>query len=86
MALHFVLNINDQPLGVCVIQRREVLDLTDPDAIADTVSTYDVTVHEQRSNTERAAVVEHRYGDGAWALVRAGLNAAFDDEQAEVRA
>lgn len=70
MALWFRLRCNDEHLGTCVIQRTEHLDLSDPAAIADEVCTYTVTI-----DGKAEILVEHRYGDGAWELVRKALEA-----------
>lgn len=72
MSLWFFLNVNDQRIGMCEIRRQEHLDLSDRDAIADVVSTYTVKVDDLPS-----VEVKHRYGDGAWPLVRRAINAAF---------
>ena len=68
MSLWFALHVNDQPIGLCDIQRHEQLDLSDRGAIADVVSTYTV-----RIDGEERAQVRHRYGDGAWELVRRAM-------------
>lgn len=73
MSLWFVLTVNEQPIGSCEIQRREPLDLADP-AVVDAVSTYDV-----RIDGRPVCQVRHRYGDGAWALLRLALNAGAPD-------
>lgn len=70
MALWFSLNVNDQCIGTCVIQRNEELDLSDPAAIADEVCTYTVSI-----DGTPTVLVEHRYGDGAWELARRALDA-----------
>lgn len=59
------------PVGHMEIRRREYLDLSDKAAIADAVSTYEV-----RIDSEFRATVSHRYGDGAWVLLRKALDAA----------
>lgn len=64
MALWFRLNINLERIGVVEIRRRGQLDLSDPVAIANVRSTYDV-----RRNGHLVGQVTHRYGDGAWRLV-----------------
>lgn len=74
MALWCWLNVNDQRIGLLDIQRHESLDLTDREAVADVVSTYTVRI----DGVERATV-RHRYGDGAWALLRTALAAAVPD-------
>lgn len=51
-------------IGTLEIQRHEPLDLTDPAAIVDVVSTYTVRLDGQDRGT-----VRHRYGDGAWVLL-----------------
>lgn len=77
MSLHFVLEVNDAPIGACSIQRRHDPSAPEP-LLDDAVSTYDVEVDDLQHDTPNlTAVVHHRYGDGAWALVRAALNAAL---------
>lgn len=69
MSLWFVLKINDLPsIGTFEAQRLEPLDLADP-ATTDAVSTYRV-----RINGAPVGTVRHRYGDGAWELIRRALN------------
>lgn len=62
MCLWFDLRINHQVIGRLSIQR---LDNLDPENPADSVSRYVV-----RLDGEKAGEVPHRYGDGAWELVR----------------
>ncbi len=64
MALWFNLSINEQRLGGVEIRRREHLDLTNPAAIADTWSTYDVW-----RDGVPIGQVRHVYGHGAWKLL-----------------
>jgi hypothetical protein len=64
MALWFNLKINEQCIGGVEVQRREPLDLSDPSAIADTWSTYDV-----RRDGVLVGQVRHVYGHGAWKLL-----------------
>ena len=63
MALWFDLRANFQDVGRFVAQRID--GTTDPDS----VGTYKVTIDG------RAVQVQHRYGDGAWELVRKALDA-----------
>ena len=65
MSLWLNLNIGTKTIGFMEIQRQEHLDLSDKAAIADVVSTYKVTVGDQL-----VGEVRHRYGDGAWTLLR----------------
>jgi hypothetical protein len=75
MALHSILKINGYPIGSVYAQRREALDLQDP-ATVDAVSTYDARVlYADDREAPWEGTVRHRYGDGAWELVRAVLNA-----------
>lgn len=67
MSLWFDLCVNDHAIGHLAIRRLEHLDLWDP-GVMDAVSTYKVTRDGQELGT-----VRHRYGDGAWALVRLAL-------------
>jgi len=62
------LSIAGQPIGQMTIGRLVVLDLSDKDAIADHVSPYRVRV-----DGKVAGDIEHRYGDGAWVLLRKAL-------------
>lgn len=72
MSLWFTPRVNNlQPLGAFDAQRREHLDISDPVAVADVVSTYTI-----RIDGRMIGEVRHRYGDGAWALIRAGLDLA----------
>jgi hypothetical protein len=64
VALWFTLNAGSQTIGHVEIQRREHLDLTDPAAVADARSTYDVY-----RDGHPVGRVTHRYGDGAWVLL-----------------
>lgn len=64
MTLWFNLKINSELIGHVEIRRVQPLDLSDPAAIQDVVSTYDVYRDGHRQGT-----VEHRYGDQAWRLL-----------------
>jgi hypothetical protein len=61
-----------QPAGRIVITRLDWMDLSDKDAIADRVNAYEVMV-----DGKAVGKVEHRYGDGAWVLVRKALDLAI---------
>jgi len=66
VSLWFTVMINRHEVGSLVIRR-----LTNVDQAVlpgDAVSTYLVT-----RDGRKAGTVEHRYGDGAWALVRKAL-------------
>lgn len=64
MALWFELKVNHDLIGTVEIRRQQHLDLTNPAAVADVVSTYTV-----RQNGHLIGEVDHRYGDGAWRLL-----------------
>ena len=63
MSLHFVLQVNYQSIGDFYAQRVR------GDDQEDTVNLYKVAIDGD------AFVVEHRYGDGAWTLVRKCIQA-----------
>lgn len=68
MALHFPLYINGQQIGH--FQAVRISGTTDPDSI----NTYSViTVNFTDGPIGRHTTVEHRYGDGAWELIRKSL-------------
>lgn len=67
MALHFVLKVNDYAIGSFVAQRT-----TDNGSTPDAVNSYDITI--DTPDWEHDDVIEHRYGDGAWVLVRKALD------------
>lgn len=69
MSLWFVLNVADRPIGFFDAQR--VSGGTDPDD----VNTYKARV-ELAAGERWEGQVQHRFGDGAWALVRRVLEAA----------
>ncbi|OZE77169.1 hypothetical protein CH305_18195 [Rhodococcus sp. 15-649-2-2] len=75
MSLHFVLKANEQPIGSFVATRTVDHGTTD-----DAVNGYDVTI--DTPDWEWDGHVQHRYGDGAWTLVRR----AIDQMEAEVAA
>jgi hypothetical protein len=64
MAVWFGLNSSAERIGDVVIRRVEPLDLADPAAIQDVVSTYEVSRDGLLVGT-----VKHRYGDKAYRLV-----------------
>lgn len=76
MSLWFALKVNEHRIGVLTIQR--VRGDSDPDS----VNTYEV-VASGATLPVRVVEVEHRYGDGAWELVRTALDAALDLEKME---
>jgi hypothetical protein len=66
MSLHFDLRLGRTGLGFVEIQRLTNTDeVTLPDSA---ISTYEV-----RLDDRVLGQVQHRYGNGAWALVRAAL-------------
>lgn len=80
MALWFNLRINDERIGVVEIQRRELLDLSDPAAIANEWCTYDVLRDEQLIGQ-----VRHMYGHGAWRLLALASNLLANEPAPEYR-
>lgn len=73
MSVWFRLRLNAETIGIMEILRQEHLDLSNPDAIADEICTYDVEV-----DGVKIAEVRHRYGDGAWRLVALATEAAAE--------
>lgn len=71
MSLHFVLKVNEQPIGACVI-RCLSSDRGVPDA--DAIYDYAVEVDTLTPGELVVGTVQHRYGDGAWKLVHAALD------------
>jgi hypothetical protein len=67
VALWFPLKINDHTIGTMEIRRVEYRDLDDP-GIDDTINTYVVMV-----DGRQVGELRHRYGDGAWTLVRSAF-------------
>jgi hypothetical protein len=68
----------DLHVGKLVIGRLEVIRTTGKTVRTpqpDHVFTYQVFL-----NGNQVATVDHRYGDGGWALLRAALNKIGDDE------
>lgn len=80
MALWFELRINAQGIGLVQIQRREPLDLGDPSAIRDAVSTYTV-MHDH----VYVGTIRHRYGDGAMRLVALATALIADASEGRTR-
>jgi hypothetical protein len=70
--LWFNLKCNADRIGTVEIQRREKLDISDPVAIRDVVSTYTVTLDDRL-----IGVVAHRYGDGAYRLTALATELIF---------
>lgn len=80
MALHFPLMINGHTIGHFTAVRKS--GGMDPDDI----NTYEVEVQEYSPGYDRMLPgwqfpvkkieVQHRYGDGAWALVRKAMEAS----------
>jgi hypothetical protein len=68
VSLWFDLRVGRNVIGRMEIRRTRYLDLTDKAAIADEVSVYEITIDDEPRGT-----VEHRYGDGAWTLLRKAL-------------
>lgn len=78
MSLNFVLRVNDTAIGA--FEAVRVAGDNDPDSI----NTYDVLIdrlftREQpfKPTLQRYSfTIEHRYGDGAWGLVRKAIEEA----------
>lgn len=79
MSLHFTLHVNGR--GIYHAMDIQRLDSTDTNPTGDSVFQYRaraVTENGVDPATQMSAVVTHRYGDGAWELVRKALNAMLD--------
>jgi hypothetical protein len=76
MSVWFDLRINRGLIGTVEIRRVEDLNISDPAAVADVVSTYEVS-----RDGVLVGTVRHRYGDRAWRLLAsaAHLIAAVDE-------
>jgi hypothetical protein len=73
MSLHMRLMVNDEQIGYLVARR-----LTPGRPTGDNICPYEWTVNingETRTNLD-GKPVEHRFGDGAWALVARVVDAA----------
>lgn len=71
MSLHFVLKVNEQPIGACVIRCLNAdRGVPAPDAVYD----YEVEVDTLVSGERTVGTVQHRYGDDAWKLVHTALD------------
>lgn len=70
MALHFPLQVNGKHIGYFTAVRIE------GDDQPDTVNTYEVEIIDPAGEVyTRCGEVEHRYGDGAWELIRKSIEA-----------
>lgn len=76
MALWFTLCDNAESLGMVEVRCREWLDLSDPAAIADVWSTYDVY-----RDWELVGQVRHQYGRGPWRLLMLAVAAILHDSE-----
>ena len=71
MSIWFTLRVGPNPIGHFEAQRVAGATGTDPDD----VNVYEATV-ELKDGTRWSGEVSHRYGDGAFGLVRRVLDAA----------
>ncbi len=82
MSLHFALKVNGHSIYHAMdITRLDHTDKPDPDA------TYRYraracTADGTNPATQYDVTIEHRYGDGAWELIRKALNAMLNGDQA----
>lgn len=79
MALHGEIRVNGQTIGGFDITRQSTLP--DGGASPDDVFTYHCNVHQDQTLEGNPAIqvgfdIEHRYGDGALALVAKALDVA----------
>jgi hypothetical protein len=74
MSLWVSLQIGDLPIGNMEIQRQRALDLSDPEAIANVTSKYKVKI-----DGKVIGKVDHRYGDGAWILLKKAMEIVESD-------
>lgn len=77
MALHFTLKISGTEIGDFYARR------TAGTPTQDSIGTYDVILTGKHFNLIWAGTVEHRYGDGAWALIARAITAAGLDGEAD---
>ncbi|ASN69251.1 hypothetical protein 7S3_73 [uncultured Caudovirales phage] len=67
MALHFPLMVNGTRIGHLYAVR------TEGGANADDINTYQVEIMTESPRRVDSIILTHRYGDGAWELVRKAL-------------
>lgn len=65
--LWFLVRINDQSVGTFTARRQQEIDLRSP-SVADEVCDYVINI-----DGSYIGKVQHRYGDGKWALIKAGI-------------
>jgi len=79
MALWFELKVNDGPIGYVSAQRMSGGERDDD------INNYDVNIVKYGVEGTRATrtnlTVSHRYGDGAFELIRKALNWAWRDTE-----
>lgn len=76
MALYFTLKITGTKIGDFYARRTD--GTTDPDSIG----TYVVVITQVGALAPWTGTVQHRYGDGAWALISRAIAAAGLDGEA----
>ncbi len=75
MSLHFSLRVNGRSIYHAMdITRLDHTDHPEPDAVY-RYRACAVTEDGVNSAHQMSVVVQHRYGDGAWELIRKALNA-----------
>lgn len=65
--LWFIVRINNESVGTLAARRLQELDLRSP-SVADAVCDYEITI-----DGNRVGKLQHRYGDGKWALIKAAI-------------
>lgn len=80
MSLHFALKVNGHSIYHAMdIVRLDHTDTPEPDA-AYRYRARACTENGVAPATQYDVTVEHRYGDGAWELIRKALNAMLGEE------
>ena len=83
MALWFPLRVNLTQIGHFEAQRIENGPIPHGGTVADAINTYRVTITQTGHPTVRFDL-QHRYGDGAWALIATALARLNDETNKEV--
>lgn len=83
MALWFPLRVNLTQIGHFEAQRIENGPIPDGGTIDDAINTYRVTV-TRTGQPSTEFDLQHRYGDGAWALIADALTRLNDETNKEV--
>ena len=80
MALWFPLRVNLTQIGHFEAQRIENGPIPDGGTVDDTIHTYRVTI-TRTDHPSAEFQLQHRYGDGAWALIAKALTRLNDEKE-----